>query len=198
LGLTTSDSLLWNISSQPIPRFGRSDRFDNAIHNIIQTSDLGIVLNTSTTVNQNFGMAFIPSANFSQFSSWASVFDQYRVMEVEVWFYPQKTSVAGQLYSIIDYDSVITSTTQSVYMQYSNVMVTPLSCGHYRKWKPHVAVGAYSGSVFGAYKNEVADWIDCGSPDARHYGTAIMSDVTDTSIGIKGTCRAWLQFRNVF
>jgi hypothetical protein len=200
LGVQGADSLIWNINAQSIPRFGRSDRFDNKVHNIIQTSDMGVILTTSTTVNQNFGMAFVPSANFTQFGSWASVFDQYKVVEVEVWFTPvvNNNTAAGQMYSIIDYDSVITTTVLASFLQYTNVMVSPLTCGHYRKWKPHVAVGAYTGSVFGGYKNVVADWVDCGSPDVRHYGIALLTEPTSASVQVKGTLRAWLQFRNTF
>jgi len=102
------------------------------------------------------------------------------------------------LYSVIDYDDANALTTVAGALAYTNVIVTPMTNGHYRKWRPHIAVGAYSGA-FTSFKNEVSNWIDVASPGVQHYGLKVVADVTSiNTLSIKMFSRVWVQFRNVF
>jgi len=141
----------------------------------------------------------------SQFSSWAAVFDQYLIREVEVWittaFSPAATAVNygnENLYLVVDYDDANALTTVAGALAYENVIAAPVTNGHYRKWRPHIAVAAYSGT-FTSFKNEVSDWIDVASPNVQHYGLKVVADVTSTNaLQVKMFTRVWIQFRNVF
>lgn len=199
---STADSLTWNLSSGAYPRFGRISRFDNSTFNVIQMSAPVTLFTTSVTVPSNGVYSFTATNSVSQFSSWSAVFDQYRFMEVEVWVTCEaQPSVifngSQNLYSVIDYDDASGLSTVAGALAYSNVIAAPLSNGQYRKFKPHIAVAAYSGA-FTSFKNEKAPWIDVASPNVQHYGLKVVSDVTAAAVPIKMFSRTWIQFRNVF
>jgi hypothetical protein len=202
---TGIDSLTWNQLSEAIPRFGRAGRFDNRIHNVIQTSAPVALFTSNSTLATFVGLQFNASNDIAQFSSWAAVFDQYRIMEIEVWVYstlqfggsPSTYNPGQSLYTVNDYDDANTPSTISQLCQYENVMVTPISNGHYRKWRPHCASAVYSGA-FTSFANEVSPWIDVASASVQHYGLKAGVDVTNSAIQFNRATRIWVQFRNVF
>jgi len=199
---TTSDSLTWSLVSEAMPRFGRTLRFDNKVFNVIQMGTPVTVMTTSTLV-PTFGVfTFTATNSVTQFSSWSNVFDQYRIMEIEVWVSadatPSGLSVGAQnLYSVIDYDDGTALASVGAALAYENVIAAPITNGQYRKWRPHIATAAYSG-VFTSFKNEVSNWIDVASPGVQHYGIKFAADVTGTAWNIRMLTRVWIQFRNVF
>jgi len=203
-GTSGSDTLTWSLVSGAYPRFGRVGRFDNKIHNVIQMSAPVTLFSTSNTL-PTFGVyTFTATNSISQFASWAAVFDQYMIREIEVWVTAATSGGSAinygneNLYSVNDYDDGNALTSINAVLAYENVIVTPMSNGHYRKWRPHIATAAYSG-VFTSFKNEVSTWIDVASPGVQHYGLKLAADVTSTnSIAIKMFTRVWVQFRNVF
>lgn len=200
---SVSDSLTWNLSSEAIPRFGRTMRFDNRIFNVVQMGAPASLFTTSVTVVSAGVFTFTATNSVSQFSSWSAVFDQYRIMEIEVWIsadLPTASNVfvgAQNLYSVIDYDDGSNLSTVAQALAYENVIAGPMNNGHYRKWRPHIATAAYSG-VFTSFKNEVSPWIDVASPGVQHYGIKCIADVTVAVQNIKMLTRVWIQFRNVF
>jgi len=203
LGQSGSDSLTWNTLSGAYPRFGRVNRFDNKIFNVIQMSAPVTLFTTSTTL-ATFGVySFTATNSVSQFSSWSNVFDQYLIREIEVWITPAVLTSSTidygneNLYSVIDYDDGNALTTIAQVLSYENIMATSLTNGHYRKFRPHIAVAAYSGA-FTSFKNEVSDWIDVASSNVQHYGLKIAADVTTSAHAIRMFTRVWIQFRNVF
>jgi len=199
-----SDTLTWSIESEAMPRFGSTLRFDNKIFNIMQMAAPVTVLTTSN-VASTFGVfTFTATNSVAQFASWSNVFDQYRIMELEVWISADISNTTGislgaqNLYTVTDYDDGNALTTITQALSYANVIAAPLTNGQYRKWRPHMATAAYSG-VFTSFKNEVSNWIDVASPGVQHYGLKLAADVTTTNaINIRMFTRVWIQFRNVF
>jgi len=200
-----SDTLTWSLASGSYPRFGRVGRFDNKIHNVIQMAAPVTVLTTSN-VAATFGVyTFTATNSISQFASWAAVFDQYLIREIEVWVTCAYSAAATtlnygneNLYSVIDYDDGNALTTIAGVLAYENVIAAPMTNGHYRKWRPHIATAAYSG-VFTSFKNEQSTWLDVASPGVQHYGLKLAADITSiNSLTIKMFTRVWVQFRNVF
>jgi len=207
LGDSTNDSLTWNTTSEAVPRFGRSSRFDNAIHRIIQSNNIGTILTGSNTLPTFAALAFDTGNLLTQFSQLAAVFDQYWIKEIEVWFQPAYGSVnsniqpgQAQFYSAIDYDDAAVWTSLSQPLQYENVIVTSFNNGHYRKFRPHMAVGAYSGSAFTQFQNVPSTWCDSASTSLKHYGCKVALDTlgTGNTLTIQVIVRSTVYFRNIF
>lgn len=194
-----AQSTTWNCASMTYPRVSRKQT-DNIIYRFSQKQNLGVILTSSTTVPAATALTFSASSNIVQFSSYAALFDQYRIDEIEIWVTPVSTttSTAGMFYTAVDYDSSSTLTPASI-SQYSNVLETPAPLhGHYHKFQPHVAVGAYGGSTFTQYKNEISDWIDSNSSSVVHYGLQIVSDTTPgVAVQYEATLLVHFSTRNV-
>jgi hypothetical protein len=206
LHIRGSDSLTWNALAEAIPRFGNISARDNKVHNVTQSTNLGTVLTSSASIDSFYALAITATSHITQFSSWAAVFDQYKINEVEVWFVPAPTTNTitncglSSMYTVIDYDDALTPSATTQLLQYENLMVSPVINGHYRKWRPHIAVAAYSGA-FTSFKNEASDWIDVASNSVQHYGIkAGISAAANsaTTVNLNLFLRIWVQFRNVF
>jgi hypothetical protein len=190
---------LWSIASQAQPCADTPRPQDNVIHRFVQQQDLGTILTTSASVATALGINF-QLTNVPNSSSYTSLFDQYRIAEIEFWVQPQAQNNgggAGILYSAVDYDSASSSLTPSQVSQYSNVLMAPMTIqGHYHRFVPHVAVAAYSGS-FSSYQNQAAPWIDCSSSTVQHYGIVIAAGIAGGAVPLDGQVRYHLEFRNV-
>jgi len=197
------DSLTWNVQNESIPRFGRSSRFDNSIYNIVQTTNVGTVLTSSAALPIFGSLYFTAAAHLTQFTALSSVFDQYRIMEIEVWLQPTAASGStlgsstASFTSVIDYDDANTPLSMAALYNYENVIVGNTANGHYRKFKPHIAMAAFSGT-FGGYVNSADQWIDVASSGVQYYGMKFGIDTAPTSVFINAYIRVWAQFRNVF
>jgi len=199
----TPDSLTYNQMNESIPRMGSTNRFDNEVFNVSQIVDQGIVLRSTTSLPAFFGLYFTASAHIQQFSTFASVFDQYRIRELEVWLEPTSLTGAfdvGQFKwaSYIDYDDSATPASFAEVYSYSNCKVTNTANSHYWRFRPKIAVAAYQ-AAFTGYKNDTADWIDCNSGSVQHYGVkgGINATTSNDQFIITGTVRTHIQFRNV-
>jgi hypothetical protein len=137
------------------------------------TVEAASLFTTSTTVPTYSGTVFALSA-LSNASAYTAVFDQYMIEEIEMWIFTGAdgvdaiTSSIGIWNSAVDYDDGNTPTTiQQVSDKQTNV-ASSIQAGHYHKWRPQFALGAYSGTFasFGAGRG----WIDCASPSVQHYG----------------------------
>lgn len=158
------------------------------------------LLVTSTTL-QTFASKYFTIADLDQYTSLSAVFDQYIIMEVEVWIEPQLTGGAfavnaGNLYSVIDYDDANNLTSTASACDYTNVISSNGQDSHYRRFSPHIAVGAYSGT-FTSFKNERAGWIDFASTGVQHYGLKVACTPTTASFTYQIRSRYHIMCRNV-
>jgi hypothetical protein len=145
------------------------------------------VLATSNVGTSHYERAF-SSADISQFSSFANVFDQYMITSVETWMVPKNPSTPsgaavdkGRCYSVVDYDDVSPLGNAAAAMSYENCIVCPTQMGIYRKFQPHIAVAAYGGT-FTSYQNLTPRWIDCASTGVLHYGVKYITDQADAAV----------------
>jgi len=168
----------------------------------VQSAEYASVLTTSTTLS-SFAALYFTAGALDQISALTAVFDQYRIDEVELWIIPRLlgglgngTQEAGLLHSVIDYDDASNLTTVQQALDYTNVVVSSGSCGHYRRWKPHCAVAAYSGS-FTSYINEESPWIDAASTAVQHYGVKLAIGVTDSVYTFDAVARFRMTWRNL-
>lgn len=205
--VTRPATQLWNINAEQVPFMKDLVAKDNRVYRVVQSSVIGNILN-SVTGSPAGAFKNWTSADISQFSNFAAVFDQYKIVAVEIWISPYGSgSVSGynpgaaypRWYSVTDYDDSNNLTTAAAALQYQNVMVSTLQEGHYRRVRPHIAVAAYGGA-FTQFKNEPSGWIDCASTSVQHYGVKILVDATGSNNDVRFEAfqRLHLAFRNVF
>jgi hypothetical protein len=158
-------------------------------------------MTTSTTV-PTFSATSFSVNSLDQISQLAAVFDQYMIEELEVWVFPNTLGAAtgaqaGLLYSAIDYDDAATLSTIGQIEDYTNVVVSTPNQGHYRRFVPHIAVAAYSGS-FTSFMNVDTQWIDSAYTNVQHYGLKIAATATPAAQSAYTLqVRYHLAFRNV-
>jgi hypothetical protein len=199
------NSRTWNVLSMQMPMFNNTLKKDNSVHNFIQTTDLNTVFTSSGTVPQYYARSFTLN-DVAQVGSFQSLFDQYRIKEIEVWLVPglnASTSIQGTsstLTTVTDYDDDNTPTSLTALQQYTNATVTQSTNGHYRRWKPHVAEALYSGA-FTSYGNITAPWIDIASSGVKHYGFKAGVNTSasgSATVSFQLIFRIHFQCRNVF
>jgi hypothetical protein len=136
----------------------------------------------SPTVAVFGSVNFQANNNITDFSSLASVFDQYRILAVEMFFRPQAQASAptaaskGFLYTVLDYDDSVSLTSVGQAEAYENCIATEAWQSQRRCLKPRAALAAYSGT-FTSYANVEAPWIDCTSSAVQHFGIKYVIDV---------------------
>lgn len=204
-GGRSASSKVWNVNNQQMPLYNGVQKKDNSIHRFIQTTDLNTVVASNTTGPTFFSRSFTLN-DITQVSSFQTIFDQYRITEIETWLMPGLSNLnvnvgaSNTLYSVIDYDDDASPPSIAALQQYTNCIVTNPSNGHYRRWKPHVAEALYSGA-FTSYGNIKAPWIDMASPSVKHYGLkAGMTAAPSTSsiVSLQLIIRVHFECRNVF
>jgi hypothetical protein len=147
--------------------------------------DTGIV--QSSTVVTYTARAFTVGA-ISDWGSLAAVFDQYRILAVEVLYQPRSqeaivnstTANLGHFYTVIDYDDATVLTSVGAATNYENVIVGTNTQAQRRCFKPRIAVAANGGGLFTSYANMAAQWIDAASSTVSHYGTKEVLEMGNT------------------
>jgi len=190
---------VWNIAAQPYPSSTNVMRGDNVIHNVRQTADLGPFITSSAGAevdgSQSFQIALVPGI-----TSWLAVFDQYRIIMIEVWATLSCSSGQALIdgfrwYSVVDYDDS-NNITISQAQQYSNVTDCGRNEAVYRRFRPHMsmAVGAVGGTVNSG--NIASTWVDSARTDVNHFGVKYAVAATSTTVILAQRVRFHLQFRN--
>jgi len=168
------------------------------VFNIVQTGETNLT-QTSTSLFVGNSLQFSLNS-IAQTSSFTAIFDQWRIMMVEVIVMPfagPGATVAGTAYTVIDYDDAATPTSSSQLIQYENLQVSQAAQPIRRCFIPHSAVAAYNGAFTG-FQNVARQWCDSGSPGIQHYGFKMGNDTTSSVMGLVALYRIWFQFRNVF
>lgn len=182
------------------PRFTGVTRYDNAPYKFQQMVSFG-----SYTSSTGGGTAWTSNFELSQVdqsADFTAIFDQYRIKEVEWWFIPRMsvsqsgTANTGNIVSVVDYDDDTTLPNLTTGLDYQNALLSAGTTGHYRRFVPHAAIAAFSGS-FTSYVNATSPWIDAASPGVRHYGIKAYWTATDVVYTIDCFARIHFEFRNV-
>jgi len=135
------------------------------------------------------------------YTDWTAVFDQYRVVAVELTFSPygnvrERSSVdAGRLFTCIDFDDASSPTSANDVRRFDTCIVTQPWQSVTRRLAPRCADALYSGA-FTSYGSEQNKWVDCSSPSVQHYGVKAWID-TSTTIASNWSIEAkfYLEFR---
>lgn len=124
-----------------------------------------------------FFSLYFQAGDLPQISSFSALFDQYRIEEVKVHFFPvfnQSAQLASPDYAdlvmvVKDYDDATVPTTRGQILEYEDIVVKWMYNPFTVQLKPRAAVAAYNGS-FSAYTNVKAPWIDLATTNTQHYG----------------------------
>jgi hypothetical protein len=154
-----------------------------------------------TTTGNGAGYVFALSSA-PQYANWQAVFDQYRIVAVEVDFMPyfnvNTTSAAlqGRLFTCIDYDDGNTPLSAQAIRDFPNCIITPATRSCTRTLVPHVADALYAGA-FTSFGNKGPTWIDSASPSVQHYAVkAWAENSATTSSTWYVEVRMFIEFRN--
>jgi hypothetical protein len=191
------DGRVYTLQNVPARMFRPVSRGSGAIFRITQETLTGSALTTSN-VSNTFAAFNFTVASLDQISSLTALFDQYRIVQIEVWICPQATVVGpSQLASVIDYDDSSNLSTFAQALDYVNVVSCSGDFAQYRTWRPHVAMAAYSGA-FSSFANVTSPWIDAVSTGVQHYGLKLAASTAPTNTTTFDiTTRLHTQWRNV-
>jgi hypothetical protein len=195
---------VWNMNAQRIPKFNDVIAKDNKVYKFIQSSNQGNVCTSSSSVASFFTKGWT-TADIVQFSSFAAVFDQYKIDRIEAWLMPYGTGTVagynslGKMYTVVDYDDTNLPSSIAALQQYENCTTSRFTDGHYINFQPHIASAAYGGA-FTQFLNEPSRWIDCASTGTFHYGMKMALDNTNSGSDVKVDMftRIHVSFRNIF
>jgi hypothetical protein len=134
---------------------------------------------------------------FSGTSALISVFDQYRIDQLEFWFdalNPNVVTNTPMLYTCVDLDDASVPTSIGQIQDHPGALLSTGPSGHYHRFKPHMAIAAYSGA-FTSYSNVPATWIDSASPNVQHFGIKMATLSTGNIYTYNLIVRAIISFR---
>jgi len=147
------------------------------------------------------GAISMQANQFDLFSDLALAFDQYRIKEVEVYVFPtpQTAALTSNLQtvsflSVVDLDDATAAGSLAELSDYNSCLETTAVDGHYHRFRPHVALAAYSGA-FTSYGNDVDRWLDCNSNTVQHYGVKYGYAVAPAAVTAAYRVRAVFEFR---
>jgi hypothetical protein len=160
----------------------------------LTTADIFFTTSTSLNTYSNF---YISMAALDGYAAYLALFDQYRIDEVEVWIEPTNvTNVPGfsRLASCVDYDDANVPTSMGQVEDHQDSQLTIGGCGHYYRFKPHIAQAAYAGA-FTSFANRPSTWIDSASTGVQHYGVKIAAANTATAVAYSLIFKVLVSFR---
>lgn len=179
--------------------FPLTSTLNNNVYNIVASYESSAAATSSNTL-PTFTAWATSLGLFDKASSYESVFDQYRIVMLEYTWLPGSNTVvsggnAGMFSTVIDYDDDTALTTTAQALDYASCLSTDGVTIHKRTFRPHIAGAVYSGA-FTSFQNLTGAWIDCASPNVKHYGMKTAWSVTTNPYVYDFIVRAWIQFRN--
>jgi hypothetical protein len=174
----------------------RMPSVESQIFTTLQTLAPNQITSTGTNI---FGALYFTGGALDQFSSLGTVFDQFRIDEVEVTFRPvtNSDSTAMPLFlTAIDLDDAASPSNIAYLDQYSNVCTTMYET-QVRRWKPAVPASYYQPTTSG-YGERISPWIDCASSGVQHYGLKYaLSPTVSNACTVLYSTRLKVSFRSV-
>ena len=143
------------------------------------------------------GFVFTLSA-FTGTAALTAVFDQYRFDQIEVWINTNSPNLVNSfpmLVSAVDLDDGNPPTSVAQVQDKQGAIEASGAGGRYHRWRPHVAVAAFSGA-FTSYSNMEATWIDSASPSVQHYGLKVGIIGAGFTVAYDMVVRAVITFRS--
>jgi hypothetical protein len=148
-------------------------RFAPQIHNF-ELTILPVVVPVLSGVPAAGALTFSLSS-VSSYIPYATIFDQYRVLQVIVKIVPN--NYTGSIYTAIDYDDANVPASTATLLGYDSLSISTKAAISTRFLTPHVSSAVFSGAAFTSYALAPSrQWIDCASPSTAYYGLKYTSD----------------------
>jgi subtilisin family serine protease len=182
-----------------IPRMRLKDK----VYTFSRSTNLGQIGTTAASV-PSFGAIYLPLSGFPNSSEFTTLFDRYRIVQLQVEFLPVSGPSAlvanqyGNLTTVIDLDDSTPPTSEDQLLQYENRQITVYGRLHSRVWTPKFALAAYAGTFTSYASSTPNQWVDVASPDVNYYGLKWSigpSSATGNQYNVRAT--AVLQFKEV-
>jgi len=147
----------------------------NRTYSLRQPYSIGSI---SQVANVNtFAAYYFALSGLDNLTALGAVFDQYRILCVEVSVRPRTTQTTfadsanlfPRLYSVIDYDDAVPLTTIGQAREYDSCIESSPGEGIVRTFIPAMSLAAYSGA-FTSYAQKTLQWLDIASPTIQHFG----------------------------
>jgi len=160
---------------------------------VIQSASQTIISSTTVDVMGSIINALTSSADAS---SWAAVYDAYRIMAVTAKWIPLASNQSGFVHTVIDYDDGSTPASESYMLQYDTLQTSPGGVEFERTWIPRIASAAYNGALAAYYQPPPFQWIDAAGPSVQHYGLKYYIPATTTVSTWKVIINVTFQFKS--
>ncbi len=190
-------SSTWNTRSQSIPKSLVLNKA-NIPYDFIRDI-YGPVATTSTSVATAGTIQFYLNI-LNDYANFTNLFDQYRITSIEIclWVVGDTSAETGLISTVVDYNDATNLLSHAAAGEYDNVVTTPLTVGHFRKFTPGVSNAVYLSGVSTGYSLVEAPWLDCsGSSGVPHYGVKYICDVTTSARQIMSRIRYHVQGKNL-
>jgi hypothetical protein len=171
------------------------------VYEVIQHVEVLNQCTSSTTASTFTGLYWSLGAH-DQVASFSAVFDQYRITELEFRFVPKinannSTVSLGLFHVVVDFDDANVLTTVAQALDYTNCKIVegykPITI----RFRPHLAVSAFSGA-FSSFANvSPMLWIDTASTNVQYYGVKTAWTLTSAVAYYDLYVTSKIQFRNV-
>jgi len=189
---------VWSLA---VPLSWKLPASDNKVYRINDRYPVTTI--TTSTSNAVFTAAQFQVSGMGNVSACQSLFDQYRIVRVEVLIVPQanfvaagSTATAGMMHSVIDYDDATPLASEQNALDYQNCLSSSASDGHFRSFVPHAALAAYAGA-FTSYNNVESPWIDAAYPGVQHYGLKVVNTTASVATELLVYATLFTEWRNV-
>jgi hypothetical protein len=164
----------------------------NKVYTFMQSTQTQV---SSTTGTETDGSLSFSLSSLGNASSFAAIFDTYRIVGVRVQFIPETGIISlPSVYTVIDYDDS-SATALSALVEYDTLKVAPPGAFFERSLVPRIAVAAYSGA-FTSFAQMSNQWIDCGSTGVVFYGLKYALTATTAVATYQILTTYTIQFRN--
>lgn len=172
------------------------------MYTIEEIVSLTNIASSATAVT--YGALTFQLSDLSTSSSLTTLFDKYRLKEVEIVFFPidnqynidvTGSATIGNFYTAIDFDNNATPTSVAQVERYSTSVTTSGNKPQYRHFRPRTVRPVYiSGVSTGYSEGRPDDWLDCAYPSIPYY--ALLYALSQTANA--GTCTYGVRVRYVF
>jgi hypothetical protein len=137
-----------------------------------------------STTAPTYGSVFFTPASITDYSSAQTLFDTFKVLQLEVQFVPRQVDTNVQnplLYTVIDYDDANLPTSSAQLMQYDTCQISQSGVLVSRVLHPKAAIAAYTGAFTGYAQSTSNMWFDCASTTLQFYGVKYATESAPTA-----------------
>jgi hypothetical protein len=172
------------------------------LYTLEQIVSLTNIASSATAIT--YGALTFQLSDLSTSSSLTTLFDKYRLKEIEIIFFPidnqynidvTGSATIGNFYTAIDFDNASAPTSIAQIERYSTSVVTSGNKPQYRHFRPRTVRPVYiSGVSTGYAEGRPDDWLDCAYPSIPYY--ALLYALSQTANA--GTCTYGVRARYMF